>query len=213
MMRFCGWYRWLVHDSIRDNATLSRDPSTAVPRRRPPPLPSPLHAYICNPIKIISEKDSREGGEMEAMFSDTFRSHSLSDTADRSDWIAIRTCPWCVCGNTHSGGKWNSRPVENKFYFVALRSDWGRAEGRCGLLRRGEGVWPRDAKGWSREKRRIGVVELPLDDGLREFPFFGETSWQLVWTPRPASALSSGSYFARRRHRSRNFSRFLGGVT
>lgn len=92
---------------------------------------------------------------MEAMFSGTFHSHSLSDTADRSDWIAIRTCPWCVCGNTHSGGKWNSRPVENKFYFVALRFDRGRG-GALRIVAPGEGLWPRDAKGWSREKRRVG---------------------------------------------------------
>jgi len=139
------------------------------------------------------------------------------DMADRSDWIATRTCPWCVCGNTHSGGKWNSQPVENKFYFVALRSDWGpRREVLriVALVARGcgrrscEGTRPREGKSWWPR----------IDDGRREFPFFGGTSWQLVWTPRPASPFSSQPYFAHQRRRrclcrSRNFSRFHGGVT
>lgn len=125
---------------------------------------------------------------METMFSDTFRSHSLSDMADRSDWIAIRTCPWCVCGNTHSGGKWNSQPVENKFYFVALQSDWGSTE-------RGEGGDVADCVAREcdreREMRRDEVEEKRRIGGLAPAARRWATRVSILWRNFLATRLNA----------------------
>jgi hypothetical protein len=73
----------------------------------------------------------------------------------------------------------NEIPSLSKTSFISWH--FGPIGGREGALRivaLGEGL----RLGVRRDEveRRRGLVKSPLDDGRREFPFFDETSWQLV---------------------------------